>query len=111
MALLHAHLAKVPEAPHKIRAEIPQVLSKIVLKLMAKNEEDRYQSALGLKYDLEKCLEQLGAQGAAPGHASDSAPDDVLEASLETAHEGKRRSQKHSQRCLKPLQKQLCWTM
>ncbi|MEL6777788.1 MAG: serine/threonine-protein kinase PknK, partial [Cyanobacteria bacterium J06597_16] len=90
MALLHAHLAKVPEAPHKLRADIPQVLSKIVLKLMAKNAEDRYQSALGLKYDLEKCLEQLEAQSAAPGHASDSAPDDVLEASLDVANKGSR---------------------
>ncbi|MBD2163029.1 AAA family ATPase [Calothrix membranacea FACHB-236] len=42
---------------------IPQVLSNIVMKLMAKNAEERYQSALGLKYDLEKCLEQLQITG------------------------------------------------
>ena len=43
--------------------EIPQVLSDIVMKLMAKNAEDRYQSALGLKYDLEICLKQLQETG------------------------------------------------
>ncbi|MDZ8262647.1 AAA family ATPase [Nostoc sp. ChiQUE01b] len=43
--------------------EIPQVLSDIVMKLMAKNAEDRYQSALGLKFDLETCLSQLQETG------------------------------------------------
>ena len=43
--------------------EIPQVLSDIVRKLMAKNAEDRYQSALGLKHDLEICLKQLQETG------------------------------------------------
>ncbi|MEO1430475.1 MAG: AAA family ATPase [Cyanobacteria bacterium J06633_8] len=43
--------------------EIPQVISDIVMKLMAKNAEDRYQSALGLKYDLEICLQQLKETG------------------------------------------------
>ncbi|MEN8445624.1 MAG: AAA family ATPase, partial [Cyanobacteria bacterium J06555_13] len=61
MALLHCHLAKMPPVPHEINGNIPTVLSSIVLKLMAKNAEDRYQSALGLKYDLEQCLEQLEA--------------------------------------------------
>ncbi len=56
MELVHCHLAKMPVLGNT--EEIPQVLSQIVLKLMAKNAEDRYQSALGLKYDLEKCLYQ-----------------------------------------------------
>ncbi len=43
--------------------EFPQVLSDIVMKLMAKNAEDRYQSALGLKCDLEICLKQLRETG------------------------------------------------
>jgi predicted ATPase len=42
---------------------IPQVLINIVLKLMAKNAEDRYQSALGLKSDLEQCWHQLATRG------------------------------------------------
>ncbi|MGL5063650.1 MAG: AAA family ATPase [Microcoleus sp.] len=45
------------------REEIPQVISKIVMKLMAKKAEDRYQSALGLKHDLETCLDRLKKTG------------------------------------------------
>ncbi|MGD1807786.1 trifunctional serine/threonine-protein kinase/ATP-binding protein/sensor histidine kinase [Dapis sp. BLCC M126] len=42
---------------------IPQMVIEIVMKLMAKNAEERYQSALGLKYDLQKCLEQWESTG------------------------------------------------
>ncbi|GBE94391.1 ATP-binding sensor histidine kinase [Nostoc cycadae] len=62
MELVHCHLAKMPTVIGN-RKEIPQVLSDIVLKLMAKNAEDRYQSALGLKHDLELCLAQLQDTG------------------------------------------------
>ncbi|MEH2198165.1 trifunctional serine/threonine-protein kinase/ATP-binding protein/sensor histidine kinase [Nostoc sp.] len=61
MELVHCHIAKQP--PSVIRNEIPQVISDIVSKLMAKNAEDRYQSALGLKFDLENCLHQLQVDG------------------------------------------------
>jgi predicted ATPase len=65
MELVHCHIAKLP--PNlKERGkgkEIPQVMSDIVIKLMAKNAEDRYQSALGLKFDLETCLYQLQETG------------------------------------------------
>ncbi|MEH2465366.1 trifunctional serine/threonine-protein kinase/ATP-binding protein/sensor histidine kinase [Nostoc sp.] len=63
MELVHCHLAKPPLAPHNINPEIPAIVSEIVLKLMAKNAEDRYQSALGLKHDLECCLNQWKATG------------------------------------------------
>ncbi|MGK7920349.1 MAG: protein kinase, partial [Trichodesmium sp.] len=53
LVLVHAHIAKTPPAIPDTQALIP--LPNIVLKLMAKNAEQRYQSALGLKYDLEKC--------------------------------------------------------
>ena len=61
LELIHAHIAQTPEPiishPSPVtRHPIPEVLSDLVLKLMAKNAEDRYQSALGLKYDLERCL-------------------------------------------------------
>ncbi|MBD2238215.1 AAA family ATPase, partial [Aulosira sp. FACHB-113] len=59
MELVHSHIAKVPPLVHEINPDIPNVISEIVSKLMAKNAEDRYQSALGLKFDLEKCLNQL----------------------------------------------------
>ncbi|UIE40167.1 ATP-binding protein [Leptodesmis sichuanensis] len=61
MELIHCHLAKYPVPPHEVGASgsiIPSVLSDIVLKLMAKNAEDRYQSALGIRHDLEECLAQ-----------------------------------------------------
>ncbi|MBD2488505.1 ATP-binding sensor histidine kinase [Aulosira sp. FACHB-615] len=59
MELVHSHIAKVPTLIHEINPDIPLVISEIVSKLMAKNAEDRYQSALGLKFDLENCLNQL----------------------------------------------------
>ncbi|MEG3895232.1 MULTISPECIES: AAA family ATPase [unclassified Microcoleus] len=61
--LVHCHLAKTADFVREINPIIPSVLSKIVQKLMAKNAEDRYQSALGLKFDLETCLQQLRATG------------------------------------------------
>ncbi|MCX6216974.1 ATP-binding sensor histidine kinase [Spirosoma sp.] len=56
MELIHYHLAKNSIPPVELDAKIPGVLSDIVLKLTEKNAENRYQSASGLKYDLEKCL-------------------------------------------------------
>jgi predicted ATPase/signal transduction histidine kinase len=58
LALMYAHLARQPTPPEKLVPDLPQPLSAIVLKLMAKNAEDRYQSAHGLKADLEECLRQ-----------------------------------------------------
>ncbi|MFN6515336.1 MAG: AAA family ATPase [Nostoc sp. CreGUA01] len=63
MELVHSHLAKLPEKLSNPKIELPSVLGEIVMKLMAKNAEDRYQSALGLKFDLENCLQQLEATG------------------------------------------------
>ncbi|MDZ8107488.1 MAG: AAA family ATPase [Nostoc sp. DedQUE12a] len=63
MELLHCHIAKMPIALAN-KKEIPLVISDIVMKLMAKNAEDRYQSALGLKFDLENCLHQLRETGS-----------------------------------------------
>ncbi|MFB2917127.1 trifunctional serine/threonine-protein kinase/ATP-binding protein/sensor histidine kinase [Aerosakkonema funiforme] len=58
MELVHCHIAKEPSFLEDKRKEIPQIVVEIVMKLMAKNAEDRYQSALGLKQDLEICLKQ-----------------------------------------------------
>ncbi|MCD8486702.1 MAG: AAA family ATPase [Desertifilum sp.] len=64
MELVHCHVAKQPPLLHEILpTTIPQAISEIVMKLMAKNAEDRYQSALGLKYDLEHCWQQLQENG------------------------------------------------
>ncbi|MBD2468897.1 AAA family ATPase [Nostoc sp. FACHB-145] len=59
LELIHCHIAKVPVPPHELNAAIPKAVSDIVLKLMAKNAEDRYQSAWGIKADLEIGLHQL----------------------------------------------------
>ncbi len=66
LELVHSHIAKSPIPPHQINPDIPEILSQIVLKLMSKNAEDRYQSALGLKADLEHCLNQWQAIGQIP---------------------------------------------
>lgn len=59
--LLHCHLAQIPTPPHVLNPKIPRVLSDIVMKLMEKAAEDRYQTTFGLKLDLEVCLAQLQA--------------------------------------------------
>ncbi|MDJ1180435.1 AAA family ATPase [Roseofilum sp. BLCC_M91] len=59
--LVHKHIAQTAGFPPE--SDVPVVLQAIVLKLMSKNAEDRYQSALGLKHDLERCLEQLETTG------------------------------------------------
>ncbi|MBD2068016.1 AAA family ATPase [Leptolyngbya sp. FACHB-671] len=75
LELVHCHLAKQPVPPEvrgvkcevrgggdessSIANAIPEAVSDIVMKLMAKNAEDRYQSARGIKADLEHCLHQL----------------------------------------------------
>ncbi|MEG4319180.1 MULTISPECIES: AAA family ATPase [unclassified Microcoleus] len=61
MELVHCHIAQQP--PSLTQFNIPEVLADIVLKLMAKNAEDRYQSALGLKHDLEICLDRRSKTG------------------------------------------------
>jgi len=63
MELVHCHLAREPVPPSQIVAEVPKAVSDIVMKLMAKPPEDRYQSAWGLQADLVLCLMQLEATG------------------------------------------------
>ncbi|WP_445632683.1 histidine kinase [Nostoc sp. DSM 114161] len=63
LELIHYHLALEPIPPHFIDPEIPVMVSEIVLKLLAKTAEERYQSAWGIKTDLEECLKQLQYSG------------------------------------------------
>ncbi|MBE9106290.1 serine/threonine-protein kinase PknK, partial [Nostoc cf. edaphicum LEGE 07299] len=63
LELVHCHIAKPPIPVHKLNATIPKPISGIILKLMAKNAEDRYQSAWGIKADLERCAGQLAEMG------------------------------------------------
>ncbi|MBW4448142.1 MAG: AAA family ATPase [Spirirestis rafaelensis WJT71-NPBG6] len=59
LELVHCHIAKHPIPPNEINTMIPKPVSDIILKLMAKNAENRYQSAWGIKADLEIYAEQL----------------------------------------------------
>jgi PAS domain S-box-containing protein len=64
MEWVHCHIAKKPEAPQARCADIPLQLSSIVMKLLAKTPDDRYQTALGLERDLRRCLADWDIQGA-----------------------------------------------
>lgn len=55
LELIHDHLARAPVPPTEIERAIPRPVSDIVLKLLSKNPEHRYQSARGLNADLEAC--------------------------------------------------------
>ncbi|MEG4802978.1 AAA family ATPase [Microcoleus sp. ARI1-B5] len=63
LELIHSHIAVTPVSPHQLNNQVPQMVSTIVMKLLAKNAEDRYQSAFGVKADLENCLTQLQTTG------------------------------------------------
>jgi predicted ATPase/signal transduction histidine kinase/ActR/RegA family two-component response regulator len=69
MELIHCHLAQQPLPLRQLQPAIPPVLADIVSKLMAKNAENRYQSASGIKHDLEICLAQLQKTGDIPAFA------------------------------------------
>jgi serine/threonine protein kinase len=58
LELVHCHIAKQPTPPHELKPEVPPIISTIVLKLMAKNAEERYLSAYQIKADLLECLRQ-----------------------------------------------------
>jgi predicted ATPase/signal transduction histidine kinase/tRNA A-37 threonylcarbamoyl transferase component Bud32 len=63
MELIHSHMALTPKSPHQIDPSVPKAISDIVMKLLEKTAEDRYQSAWGLEADLVLCLMQLEATG------------------------------------------------
>jgi predicted ATPase/class 3 adenylate cyclase len=63
LELMYANIAKTPTNPSQLNPELPEILSEIIMKLLSKNAEDRYQSAFGVKADLEKCLEQFNVNG------------------------------------------------
>lgn len=64
--LVHHHLASPVVFPETRQCTIPHMVQTIILKLMAKNAEDRYQSALGLKHDLEYCQHSWDTTGTIP---------------------------------------------
>ncbi|MBD2543701.1 AAA family ATPase [Planktothricoides raciborskii] len=63
LEIIHSHLAKEAIPPHLISPHIPPVVSEIILKLMKKNAEARYQSCQAIAADLSECLRQYQSQG------------------------------------------------
>lgn len=62
--LLHAHLARRPRPPHEVNERVPAALSSIVLKLLEKEPQRRYQTAGGLAFDLREAQGQWARTGA-----------------------------------------------
>jgi len=56
MEWVHCHIARQPIAPDQLTNEIPAPLSAMVMKLLAKTADERYQTAAGVEADLRKCL-------------------------------------------------------
>ncbi|MCP4352252.1 MAG: AAA family ATPase [Desulfobacterales bacterium] len=63
MEMIHCHIARQAPCLREINSKIPEPVSDIIMKLMAKNPEDRYQSTQGIEHDLRECLEQFQARG------------------------------------------------
>ncbi|WP_226582641.1 AAA family ATPase [Microseira wollei] len=64
LELVHCHIAKQPVPPHILKEQdVPKPVSDIVMKLMAKTAEERYQTAWGIRADLAECLRQLETTG------------------------------------------------
>ncbi|MEO8964530.1 MAG: AAA family ATPase, partial [Gammaproteobacteria bacterium] len=64
LELVYSHIAKTPPPPNLIDTAIPKPISDIIMKLMAKTAEDRYQTDYGIISDLQNCLIQLQKKGA-----------------------------------------------
>jgi predicted ATPase/two-component sensor histidine kinase len=63
MGWVHCHIARQPPPPSQQREGIPRPLDAIIMKLLAKTAEERYQTAAGLEADLRLCLATWEAQG------------------------------------------------
>jgi predicted ATPase/transcriptional regulator with GAF, ATPase, and Fis domain/serine/threonine protein kinase len=79
LELVHAHIARVPPAPCQLAPAIPEPASDIVMKLLAKNAEERYQSAAGLIADLDECSGLLGVPRDRPARDREGAPERAAE--------------------------------
>lgn len=63
MEWVHCHIAKAPVPPHKRLEKVPETVSQLVMKLLAKTAEERYQTAAGIEHDLARCTVEWEAQG------------------------------------------------
>ncbi len=60
----HRHLAMPPRRPRTIDPEIPDMVEQVLLRLLEKDPDDRYQTADGLRHDLDRCLAQWECEGS-----------------------------------------------
>lgn len=60
---IYCHIARFPQAPSVVVPTVPDMISQIVMKLLAKAPEERYQTALGLAADLSHCMQDWEARG------------------------------------------------
>ena len=63
MELIHSHIARQPIPPRELNSSIPPVISAIILKLLSKTPEERYQNSLGLAADIDECLNRITRKG------------------------------------------------
>jgi len=71
--LIHSHIAIDPKSPHEIDEAVPAVVSEIIMKLLRKNVEQRYQTIEGIKHDLELCKDiDAEVYGFVPGIGEES---------------------------------------
>ena len=63
MELVHCHIARHPVPPHERVKTVPRCLSAIVMKLIAKTPEERYQTASGAESDFRRCLTEWEEHG------------------------------------------------
>jgi predicted ATPase len=80
MEWVHCHIARQPAPPAEQLKGVPQVVSAIVMKLLAKTPEERYQTAAGIERDLRRCLAEWEAERWIDDFpiGEDDTPDRVL---------------------------------
>src|SRR5262249_15302890 len=70
---IHCHIARQPLTPAERRQDVPRSVSAIVMKLLAKTPEDRFQTVAGVERDLRRCLDDKDRRGRirdfAPGES------------------------------------------
>jgi predicted ATPase/signal transduction histidine kinase len=66
LELIHSHIARQPAPLHQVEPGVERAFSDMVMKLLAKNAEDRYQSAHGLLRDLQEYRQQRRHGAVAP---------------------------------------------
>src|SRR5690606_34206419 len=66
LGYVHCHLSKPAPSARERNPAVPEGLARVVAKLMAKNPDERYQSARGLAADLERCERALREGGDVP---------------------------------------------